>query len=125
MLSLKHNFILYVTRENSTDLVGFEFLFLGLFTNGTFSWTGQYVPILIKEALHTDAGGVKLDSPAKPDGGCVIERYGELTSGSGSFLAAKETAEVFLRNFIVLPLSLRIVLAPKVSRYIFKSVLIL
>ena len=105
-------------------LFSLEFLSLGLFTNGTFSWTRQYIPPLLKEALHTDAGVVKLDSPAQTDGGFVFERYGEVTPRTGEFLAAKETAEVFLRSFIVIPLSLRIILAPKVSRHIFKSVLI-
>ena len=106
-------------------LFSLEFLFLGLFTNGTFSWTRQYIPPLLKEALHTDAGVVKLDSPAQTDGGFVFERYGELTPRSGEFLAAKETAEVFLQSFIVVPLSFRFILAPKVSRYLSKSVLIL
>jgi hypothetical protein len=100
-----------------------EFLFLGLFPNGTFSWTNQYVPPLLKAAAHTDARAVRLDSPAKTDGGFVLERYGELTPRSGGFLGAKETAEVFLQSFIVVPLSFRFILAPKVSRYIFKSVL--
>jgi hypothetical protein len=106
-------------------LFSLEFLFLGLFTNGTFSWTRQYIPPLLKETLHTDAGVVKLDSPAQTDGGFVLERYGELTPRSGEFLAAKETAEVFLQSFIVVPLSFRFILAPKVSRYLSKSVLIL
>jgi hypothetical protein len=105
-------------------LFSLEFLFLGLFTNGTFSWTRQYIPPLLKEALHTDASVVKLDSPAQTDGGFVFERYGEVTPRS-EFLAAKETAEVFLQSFIVVPLSFRFILAPKVSRYLSKSVLIL
>jgi len=106
-------------------LFSLEFLFLGLFTNGTFSSTNQYVPSLLKVALHADASAVKLDSPAKTDAGFVLERYGELTPRSGDFLAAKETAEVFLQSFIAVPLSFRIIPAPKVSRYLSKSVLIL
>ena len=106
-------------------LFSLEFLFLGLFTNGTFSWTRQYIPPLLKEALHTDAGVVKLDSPAQTDGGFVLERYSEVTPRSGEFLAAKEAAKVFLQSFIVVPLSFRFILAPKVSRYLSKSVLIL
>ena len=90
-------------------LFSLEFLFLGLFTNGTFSWTRQYIPPLLKEALHTDAGVVKLDSPAKTDGGFVFERYGEVTPRSGEFLAAKETAKVSLRSFVVVRLFSRII----------------
>lgn len=102
-----------------------EVLFLGLFPNGTFAWTSPYVPPLLKAALYTDAGVVKLVSPAQTDGAPVLESYGEVTPGSGSFLAANETAEVFLQSFIVVPLSFRFILAPKVSRYLSKSVLIL
>jgi hypothetical protein len=106
-------------------LFSLEILSLGFFANGTFSWSTQHVLPLLKVASHTDDGAVTLDSPAKPDGGFVLEKYGELTPRSGDFLAAKETAEVFLQSFIVVPLSFRFILAPKVSRYLSKSVLIL
>jgi hypothetical protein len=127
--SLKHNFILmsHVKKQLVALAVLFslEFLSLGLFTHGTFSWTDQYVPPLLKAASHTDASAVKLDSPAKTDGGFVLETYGELTPRSGGLLTAKGNAEVFLQRFSVVPLSFRIILAPKVSRYLSKSVLIL
>jgi hypothetical protein len=103
-------------------LFSLEFLSLGFFTNGT-SWTNQYVPPLLKMALHTDARAVRLDSPAKTDGRFVHERYSESTPRSGSFLTAKENTEVPLRSFVIARLFFRITLAPKVSRYIFKSVL--
>lgn len=106
-------------------LFSLEFLSLSLFTNGTFSWTNQYVTPLLKAAAHTDARAVRLDSPAKTDGRFVLERYSESTPRSGSFLTAKENTEVFLQSFIVVPLSFRFILAPKVSRYLSKSVLIL
>ena len=82
-------------------LFSLEFLSLGLFTNGTFSWTDQYVPPLLKAASHTDARAVKLDSPAKPDGRFILERHRELTPRSGGFLITKENTEVFLQSFIV------------------------
>jgi len=104
-------------------LFSLEFLCLGLFTNGTFSWTNQYVTPLLKAAAHTDARAVRLDSPAKTDGRFVLERYSESTPRSGSFLTAKENTEVPLRSFVIARLFFRIILAPKVSRYIFKSVL--
>ena len=75
-------------------LFSLEFLSLGLFTNGTFSWTNQYVPPLLKAASHTDARAVRLDSPAKTDGGFVLERYGEPTPRSGVFLTAKENVGI-------------------------------
>jgi hypothetical protein len=104
-------------------LFSLEFLSLGLFTNGTFSWTNQYVPPLLKAASHTDASAVKLDSPAKTDGRFVFESSGEPTSPSGVFLTAKENIGISLRSFVVSPLFFRNILAPKVSRYISKSVL--
>jgi hypothetical protein len=121
---------LFMSRVKKTALAlavlfSLQFLSLGLFTNGTFSWTDQYVPPLLKAVSHTDAGVVKLDSAAKTDGAFIFERHGELTPRSGGFLAAKEPAEVFLQSFIVVPLFFRIILAPKVSRYISKSVLVL
>ena len=106
-------------------LFSLEFLFLGLFANETFAWTNQYVPPLLEAASRTDAGIVKLDSPAKTDGASILESYGEVTPRSGGFLAANDTAEVFLQSFIVVPLSFRFIPAPKVSRYLSKSVLIL
>jgi hypothetical protein len=126
-VSLKHNFIL-MSRVKKTALAlsawfSLEVLFLGLFPNGTFA--NQYVPPLSKAASRTYAGVVKLVSPAKTDGASVVESYGEVTPRSGGFLAANETAEVFLQSFIVVPLSFRFILAPKVSRYLSKSVLIL
>jgi hypothetical protein len=106
-------------------LVSLEFLFLGVFTNGTFSWANQYLPPLLKGALHTDASAAKLDSPAKTDGRFVFESSGEPTSPSGVFLTAKENVGISLRSFVVSPLFFRIILAPKVSRYLSKSVLLL
>jgi hypothetical protein len=100
-----------------------ESLSPGFFNDGAFSWTTQHVPPLLKAASRANASAVKLDSPAKTNGRFVLERDGELTPHSGGFLAAIEKAGVSLRNFIVVPLFFRITLAPKVSRYIFKSVL--
>src|SRR5437867_4139901 len=104
-------------------LFSLEFLSLGFFANGTFPWSTQHVLPLLKVASHTDAGAVTLDSPAKTDGRFVLERYSESTPRSGSFLTAKENTEVPLRSFVIARLFFRNILAPKVSRYIFKSVL--
>ena len=102
-------------------LFGLEFLSLGLFTNGTFSWTNQYITPLLKDASRTDVRVAKLD--AKTSGGFVLESYGEPTPQSGVFLAAKENSGISVRSFVVSPLFFRIILAPKVPRYIAKSVL--
>jgi hypothetical protein len=103
-------------------LLSFEFLSLGVFINGTFSWRNQHPPPSLKAASHMDDKAVKLDSPAKTEGR-FVERYGELTPRSGEFSTAKKNAGVSHRSFIVVPVFFRINLAPKVSRYIFKSVL--
>jgi hypothetical protein len=105
-------------------LFSLGFLSLGLFTNRTLSWTSQHVPLLLNAASYIDARTVKLDSPSKSDGRFVLDSYGESRPPSGVFLAAQETVGIFRRRFVVRPLFLRTLLAPKVSRYIFKSVLI-
>jgi hypothetical protein len=103
-------------------LLSLEFLFMGLFTNG-FSWINQYIPPLLQAPSYTDADVVKLDSPAKTDGGFVLESHAEPTPRSGVFLTAEENPGISVRSFLVSPLFFRIVLAPKVPRYISKSVL--
>lgn len=103
-------------------LLSLEFLSLGFFINGTFSWSNQHPPPSLKAASHMDGKAVKLDSPARTESR-LVERYGELTPRSGEFLTAKKNVGVSHRSFIVVPVFFRINLAPKVSRYIFKSVL--
>jgi hypothetical protein len=100
-------------------LFTFEFLSLGLCTNGNFSCSNQY----ILAATQTDATTVKLGSPAKTDDVFVFGSNGEPTSRSGTFLTAKESLEISARSFFASPLFCRIILAPKVSHYISKSVL--
>ena len=102
-------------------LLSLEFLFLGFFINGIFSWSNQHPPPSLKAASHMDGKAV-IASPAKTEGG-FVERSGELTPRSGDFLTAKKNAGVSHRSFIVVPLFFSINLAPKVSRYILKSVL--
>jgi hypothetical protein len=116
-----HSFMSRVKKKLSalSVLFSLEFLSLGFLTNGTFSWSTQHVPPLLKAASHNHARAVKLDSPAKTDGRFVLERYGEPMPRSRVFLTAKENA----RSFVVVRLFSRIILAPKVSRYVSKSVL--
>jgi hypothetical protein len=106
-------------------LFALEFLSLGLFANGTFFWTNQYAPPLLKVASHADASAGKLGSAAKTDGGFIFESSGEPIPSLGVFLTAKENVGISHRSFVVSPLFFKIILAPKVSRYISKSVLIL
>ena len=96
-----------------------EFLSLGLCTNESFSYSNQY----ILAAMQTDATTAKLGSPAKTDDVFVSGSNGEPTSRSGTFLTSKESLEISARSFFASPFFCRIILAPKVSRYISKSVL--
>src|SRR5262245_54756908 len=100
-------------------LFSFEFLSLSLFTSRTFSWTNQHIPA----PVHTDAGVFKLDFSVKTDGGLVLESYGEPTSRPAVFFIVTENLGIFIRSFVVGSLFFRITLAPKVSRFISKSVL--
>ena len=105
-------------------LFGVEFLCLAFFTYGNFSWTNQHIPPLLKAAQHVNIDAVKLDSPAKTDGRFVREMSDEPTPlRSAGFINANENAEFPLGSFIPVPHRFRTILAPKVSRYISKSVL--
>ncbi|MGH7795356.1 MAG: hypothetical protein ACREQ2_10730 [Candidatus Binatia bacterium] len=105
-------------------LLSLQVLSQDLFSGGNFSPTDPPITPRLKAASHTLARAAKLDFPATPAGRFVLEMYGELTPRSGDFLSAKEPAGVSLRSFIVVPPSVRmIILAPKVSRHLSKSVL--
>src|SRR5262249_44594809 len=99
-----------------------ELLSLGLFTNGTFSWSNQHILVTTKTDTTTSTT-LKLSSPAKRDDAFVFRSYGEPTRRFGIFLTAKESLGISARSFVASPLFCRIILAPKVSRYISKSVL--
>jgi hypothetical protein len=104
-------------------LLSLEFLSLGFFINQTLAWSNQYVRPLLTAIPPVNASPVRLDSPAKTDGSFVLEKNGEITPRSGGFAATIEPAQVFRRSLVVVPFSFRIILTPKVSRYISKSVL--
>ena len=104
-------------------LLSLEFLSLGFFTNGAFSWS-TYFPPPVEAASHTHTRAVKVGSPAKTVNLFPLERYSEHTSLPVVFLTTKETAGVSLRrsrNFV--RLFPKLILAPKVPRHIAKSVL--
>jgi hypothetical protein len=103
-------------------LLSLQFLSLGFFINRTFAWSRQHVPPLLNTALQIDATAAKLDSPPKTHSRFVLERSGELTPRSEGFLTAKETAGVSRPRLVVIAPCFRNILAPKVSRYIAKSV---
>src|SRR5262249_61359275 len=90
-----------------------EFLSLGLCTNGSFSYSNQY----ILATTQTDATTVKLASPAKTDDVFVSGSNGEPTSRSRTFLTSQESLEISARNVFDSPHVCRILLAPKEPRY--------
>jgi len=104
-------------------LLSVEFLSLSLFANGIFARTAQPISPLLRTAPHDDASAAQIDFPATTAVRFVLEMYGELTPRSGDFLTAKENAGVSPRNVIVVPYLFTMIFAPKVSRYISKSVL--
>ena len=100
-------------------LFSFGFMFLGFFAYGTFSWTTQHVSRSLKAAPCADASVVKQYSPAESGSRVDLKTYDQPTPRSEKFL----TADVSLRSFTIVPPHYRVTLAPKVSRYIAKSVL--
>lgn len=105
-------------------ILSVQFLSQGLPANGSFASTNQPFASAIKTAADTHAGAAKLAYPATTGGRFVVEMHGELTPPSGVFLSAKQFAGISPRSFIIVPPSVRMmILAPKVSRCISKSVL--
>ena len=94
-------------------LVSLEFLSPGFFTN-------EHAIPTLNAAAHARAGAVTLASPAETDDGFFVGNYGE---PAGFFLTAEENVEISFRRFVIIPPFFRIILSPKVSRYISKSVL--
>ena len=105
-------------------LFGCELLCLAFLTNGNVSWTMQHIPRLLKGTPHINTDAVKLDSPDKTYGRFVREVSDEPTPlRPAGFINAKENAGISLRSFMPVPHRFRSIIAPKVSRYISKSVL--
>jgi hypothetical protein len=102
-------------------LFSLGFLTLGLFTNGILSRAARHVPSLFKAVSHTNGSAVQFNSPVTTGGRVIFEKYGEPTPPTGSFATAKQMAESSFRSIV--PLFFRVILTPKVSRHIFKSVL--
>lgn len=104
-------------------LLSVEFLSLSLFTNEIFARTAQPISPLLKTASHDDASAAKIDFPVTTAARFVLEMYAELTPRSEGFLTAKVNAGVAPRSVIVVRYFFTMIFAPKVSRYIAKSVL--
>lgn len=99
------------------------FLSPNLFTNGAIDWSARPVTALPKAASHDVAGNAAIEIPATTAAHFILEIYGELPPRSESFLTASENAGVPARSVIVVPHLFTVIFAPKVSRYISKSVL--
>jgi hypothetical protein len=104
-------------------LLSLEFLSPSPFTNRVFYRSAQPIPVKLTPISHNVAGAAKIDIPATTAADLVLEMYGELTPRSGSVLVSNENAGVARRSVIVVPHVFIVILAPKVSRYISKSVL--
>jgi len=116
-----------VNKQLSTLPVLFSLglLSLGFFTPGTFSWTTEHVlvPRLLNATSRTDASVAQSYSQAKAGGRIDLTADDEPTPCSGKFLTARVIWQVSVISFVIVPLRFRIIFAPKVSRYISKSVL--
>ena len=94
-----------------------------LVTEGTFFRSPPNVPPLFNAVSHNNVRAVKLCTPEKTAGRFAFEKHSEPVSCAADCLAAKENTAVSPRNFLAAPHFFRGILAPKISRYIFKSVL--
>ena len=97
-------------------------LSLSFFTNEVFSRTARPIALL-NTASDDDARAGKIDFPATTAAHFDLQISGELMPRPGGFLTAKESAGVSPRSVIVVRDFSTMIFAPKVSRYISKSVL--
>jgi hypothetical protein len=104
-------------------LFSLEFLSLGLLANGLFSWAAGHVPPLLNAAARINARAVTSDSRVKIDRVFVLEQYGESPAQPAGFITLRGNGEPSRRRAIAALRFAKIVLAPKISRYISKSVL--
>jgi hypothetical protein len=106
-------------------LLGLEFLSLAVFLGTSLAGSNHYVPALMPAVRFIDAGPVRLDLPVKNAGSFAFECDGETTPDPGCFLPGTKPARVFFRSHAAAPACFKVVLTPKISRCISKSVLIL
>jgi hypothetical protein len=102
-------------------LLSLESLSLSLFTKGVFSQTARPFAPLLNTASHDHAGAGKIDFPATTAAHFDLQIFGELMPRPAGFLTAKEN--VSPRSVIVVRHFPTMIFAPKVPRYISKSVL--
>jgi hypothetical protein len=104
-------------------LLGLELLGLGFFNGRSFAWSNPHLAARLTPITSADATPVVLESRAQGDDGSVAANDGDTTC-PGFFAAAGGRAQVLSRR-VAVPLCFSQTLTPKISRYIFKSVLIL
>ena len=104
-------------------LLSLGFISVSLLIQGPFARTAQSIPPLQKATSLGDASSAKIGFPAPPAAYFAPEMFGDLTRSSKDFSTAKEIARVLPRSVVVVRHFPITVSAPKVSRYISKSVL--
>jgi hypothetical protein len=104
-------------------LLGLELLGLGFFNGRSFAWSNPRLAARLTPITSADATPLVLQSRAQGDDGFVAANDDD-TTYPGFFAAACGRAQVLSRR-VAVPLCFSQILTPKISRYIFKSVLIL
>ena len=103
--------------------MGLELLGLGFFNSRSFAWINPHLAARLTPIISADATPVVLQSRAQGEDGSVAANDDDTTC-PGFFATAGGRAQVLLRR-VAVPLCFSQILTPKISRYIFKSVLIL
>ncbi len=102
--------------------LGLEFLGLGFFNSRSFACSNPHLAARLIPITSANATPVVLESRAQSDDGSVAANDDDTTCPG--FFATAGRAQVLLRR-VAVPLCFSQILTPKISRYIFKSVLIL
>jgi hypothetical protein len=103
--------------------LGLELLGLGFFNSRSFAWRNPHLAARLTLITSADATPVVLQSRAQGDDGSVAANDDDTTCAR-FFAAAGGRAQMLLRR-VAVPLCFSQIPTRKISRYIFKSVLIL
>ena len=104
-------------------LLSLEFLSLTVSINQSLARSNHYVPALLIVVPSIDARAVRLNSPVKKTGKFAFDKDGEATPDSECSLGTTKPAQMFFRSRAAAPACFKVVVTPKVSRCISKSVL--
>jgi hypothetical protein len=100
------------------------FVLLSLeFLNRVFWSIAQPIPVLLQTSSYESYGAARINISPTTAADLVLKIYGEPTPPAAGFFSANRKAGTSPRSVRVVPHSFNVMFAPKVSRYVSKTVL--